>query len=214
VRSIDKFGFIVPVILDGGGALLSGDARVEAARELGMVEIPAICVTHLSNEENRAFTLAYNRLAELASWDEAILKQELRFLAKFDIDFDFSAIGFDTAEVDILLDDQDAEQDEIEAALISAVGQPSVSKLGDLWKLDQHTGLLRRRASNNLLRGGHGGRQGAHGLCGYLRSQLRTLANADANRRECRANCRHHNSLCNINDLLADRTRFKLAVRF
>src|ERR1700686_2695854 len=37
----------------------------------------------------------------------------------------------------------------------------------------------------------------------YSRSQLRTLANADANRRECRANCRHHNSLCNINDLLA-----------
>jgi len=137
-RSIDKHGIFIPVIIDEGSVLLSGHARFEAARELGMVEIPAICVTHLSDEEKRAFTLADNRLAELASWDEAILKQELRFLAEFDIDFDFSAIGFDTAEVDILLDDQDAEQDEIEAALISAAGQASVSKLGDLWKAGQH----------------------------------------------------------------------------
>jgi hypothetical protein len=37
-----------------------------------------------------------------------------------------------------------------------------------------------------------------------LRSQFGILANADANRRECRANWRHYNYLCNINDLLAE----------
>jgi len=37
-----------------------------------------------------------------------------------------------------------------------------------------------------------------------LRSQFGILANAGANRRECRANRRHYNYLCNINDLLAE----------
>ncbi len=64
-RSIDKLEFNVPVILDGSFGLLAGNARVEAARRLGMTEIPAICVSHLSDEEKRAFVLADNRLAEL-----------------------------------------------------------------------------------------------------------------------------------------------------
>src|SRR5665647_649638 len=38
-----------------------------------------------------------------------------------------------------------------------------------------------------------------------LRSQLRTLANKDANRRECRVNSQPPNSLYNINDSLAER---------
>src|SRR6478672_2977632 len=47
-----------------------------------------------------------------------------------------------------------------------------------------------------------------------LRSQFGILANADANRRECRANWRHYNYLCNINDLLAERVGFEPTVRF
>src|SRR5258708_23816882 len=47
-----------------------------------------------------------------------------------------------------------------------------------------------------------------------LRSQFGILANADANRRECRANWRHYNYRCNINDLLAERVGFELTVRY
>lgn len=140
-RGIQKFGFIGVVLVDDADTLLCGYARIEAARDLGMASIPAIRVTHLTETEKLAFTIADSRLSELSSWNEVALKQELRFLAEFDIDFDFSAIGFETAEIDILLEEGEAEQAEIDDVLNAAAEQPPVSKPGDLWQLDHHTVL-------------------------------------------------------------------------
>ena len=68
-RSIEKFGFITPVVVDEAGELLCGHARVLAAREVNIQAIPAVRACHLSEAEKRAFVLADNRLAELASWN-------------------------------------------------------------------------------------------------------------------------------------------------
>jgi DNA modification methylase len=140
-QGIQKFGFIGVVLIDEASTLLCGHARVEAARDLGMVSIPAIKITHLTEAEKRAFVIADNRLAELAKWDQATLRQELKFLLEFDVDFDFSALGFDTPQIDALLDEQELEQDEISGALDVARGQLPVSKSGDLWKLADHAVL-------------------------------------------------------------------------
>ena len=50
--------------------------------------------------------IADNRLAELAGWDREILKIELQGLADLDLDFEIEITGFDTAELDDLLDDR------------------------------------------------------------------------------------------------------------
>jgi ParB-like chromosome segregation protein Spo0J len=134
-QSIRKFGFLTPVIVDGGNQLLCGHARVEAAQQAGMAAVPAIRIAHLSEAQKRAFVIADNRLAELASWDMALLKQELQFLTEFDIDFDFSAIGFETPELDVLLNDltsADAKEDRLPPA---SSDQAPVSKPGSLWAL-------------------------------------------------------------------------------
>lgn len=137
-RSIRKFGFLAPVIVDDGSLLLCGHARVEAAQQAGMTTVPAIRVKHLDEFQKRAFTIADNRLAELASWDEVLLKKELQFLTECDIDFDFSSIGFETPELDIILNGStsaDVEEDKIPTVCSDRV---PVSKLGSLWLLGDH----------------------------------------------------------------------------
>lgn len=137
-RSIRKFGFLAPVIVDDGNLLLCGHARVEAAQQAGSTTVPVIRVGHLNEAQKRAFMIADNRLAELASWDEALLKKELQFLSECDIDFDFSAIGFETPELDIILNGSFPEAPEEDSFPEASSGLAPISKLGSLWLLGDH----------------------------------------------------------------------------
>src|SRR5438045_2965223 len=76
-RSIARFGFVAPALINAGDEILAGHARIEAAKQLGLRSVPCIRVEHLRPEQERAFRLADNRLAELASWDRDLLGQEL-----------------------------------------------------------------------------------------------------------------------------------------
>jgi DNA modification methylase len=136
-RSIRKFGFLSPVVIDEDGTLLCGHARVAAARQLGMREIPAVRACHLTESDKRAFIVADNRLAELASWDQKALARELHFLSELDIDFDFSAIGFETPEVDFFLEGTDGADDRADVLPKGGDVNP-ISELGDLWLLGDH----------------------------------------------------------------------------
>lgn len=136
-RSIDNFGFLIPCLIDDENRILAGNARIAAAVQLGMATVPVIRVRHLSEAEQRAFIIADNRLSELASWDETLLRQELAFLNDLDIDFDFSAIGFDTAQVDFILGGG-TEADDKADALPAIVDVDAVSRPGDLWLLGAH----------------------------------------------------------------------------
>src|SRR5205085_3228619 len=71
--SVAQFGPITPVVVDEHGQLLCGHARISAAKALGMRAFPAVQVRHLSERQKRAFMLADNRIAQLASWDEPSL---------------------------------------------------------------------------------------------------------------------------------------------
>ena len=134
-RNIDTFGFLVPCLIDEKNRLLTGSARVLAAEHLGMKTIPVIRVQHLSDVEKRAFIIADAKLAELGSWDPDILRSELQFFDDLDIDFDFSILGFETAEVDIILESAtDGTDDDV--GITS--NQKAVSGTGDLWQVGQH----------------------------------------------------------------------------
>lgn len=70
--SIAEFGFAMPVLVDEVGIIIAGEARVAAAKQLGMEAVPVLIAHHWSPAQVRAYRLADNRLAELASWDEEI----------------------------------------------------------------------------------------------------------------------------------------------
>ncbi|WP_298884010.1 DNA methyltransferase [uncultured Bradyrhizobium sp.] len=133
---IREFGFLVPIVIDHELRVIAGHARVLAARKLGMTELPAIEVRHLSSAQLKAFRLADNKLALNASWDERLLAKELMQLTEINLDFSISLTGFSTAEVDIVIGKQKGRGRLIEDPA-SWTG-PVVSQVGDLWMLGHH----------------------------------------------------------------------------
>jgi ParB-like chromosome segregation protein Spo0J len=96
-RSIQAYGFTNPILVDGDAGIIAGHARLLAARQLGMTEIPVIELTHLTEDQKRAYILADNRLALEAGWDVDILAGELAALKASD--YDLLLTGFDEKEL-------------------------------------------------------------------------------------------------------------------
>ena len=101
-KSIKKFGFNAPVLIDGKSELIAGHGRVMAARELGIEEVPSIRLEHLSNTQRRAYMIADNRIAELAGWNKELLASEFSELLDMELEFEITDLGFEMAEIDLL----------------------------------------------------------------------------------------------------------------
>lgn len=95
--SITRFGWTNPVIRDESNTIIAGHGRVEAAKLLGLSEVPTLLLSGLSEADIRAYVIADNRLAETAGWDAQLLGSELAYLASLDFDFDLTLTGFDLA---------------------------------------------------------------------------------------------------------------------
>jgi len=76
-RSIARFGFTNPVLIDEADQIMAGHGRVAAALQLGLAEVPTLRISHLCETDKRAYILADNRLAEKAGWDREVLAVEL-----------------------------------------------------------------------------------------------------------------------------------------
>lgn len=136
--SIAEFGFVNPVLVDGRDIIIAGHGRVMAARKLGLTEVPVVRLEHLTDVQRRALTLADNRIAEAAGWDERLLSEELARLA--DEDFKLEILGFDDAELKNLLgDDTDTPAAEVgDADDVLDAPTVAVSRTGDVWQLGEH----------------------------------------------------------------------------
>ena len=96
-KSIEEFGFKVPIVIDKDGVIVAGHTRLKAAKQLQIDEVPCIIADDLSDEELKAFRLADNKVAELAGWDWDKLEEELEKLKLSDIDME--ELGFEEGEV-------------------------------------------------------------------------------------------------------------------
>jgi len=92
--SIKTFGFTCPILIDGQNIVLAGHARLEAAKLLGLSEVPCLRLDHLSSAQKQAYALADNKLALNAGWDEELLAQEFQELLDADLSFDIGVTGF------------------------------------------------------------------------------------------------------------------------
>ena len=138
-KSIKRFGFYNPVLIDDGGQIIAGHGRAEAAKLLDLSAVPTVRLSHLSEAERRAYILADNRLAEKAGWDREILAIELQAL--IDLDFEVELTGFETAEIDLCLEEAReatgapcGPEDVVPAYTVAQ----AVSRPGDLWILGPH----------------------------------------------------------------------------
>src|ERR1035441_4686919 len=136
--SILAFGFNSPIGIDSQGNIITGFGRYLASIQLKLETVPVIVLDHLTETEKRAYLIADNKLAELSSFDDDLLREELAELR--DADIDLGALGFSDDELAVLLADAespvtDADADEEE--ILEPPPEP-VTRVGDIWTLSGH----------------------------------------------------------------------------
>ena len=135
VASMTEFGFTNPILVDEGNVIIAGHGRLEAAKHLGLNEVPTITLAGLSDEQKMAYIIADNKLALNAGWDNEKLVSELKNL--MELDFDLSLTGFDPEEIEGLMPVEINEglTDEDEAP---EVPNEAKTKPGDIYQLGKH----------------------------------------------------------------------------
>jgi DNA modification methylase len=138
-KSIEKFGFCNPVLVDDAKQIIAGHGRVRAVELLGIDAVPTCRLSHLSVADKRAYVLADNKLAENAGWNKELLAIELQGLIELDVDTELT--GFEMAEIDLILEEA-REANSIpsgpEDTAPEPLPGPAVSQPGDVWLLGSH----------------------------------------------------------------------------
>jgi len=139
-RSIEAFGFNVPVLVDANMKVIAGHGRVMACQQLGIEQLPTIRLEHLTEAQARAFMIADNRLTENSVWDDRLLAEQLKELSALDLDFSIEATGFEIGEIDLRIEGLTTESDgEDPADALPVVrAERAISRAGDLWLLGRH----------------------------------------------------------------------------
>ena len=102
--SIKNYGWDQPIVVDGDGEIIKGHGRLQAAKTLGLDEVPVIWREDLTDAEAKAARIADNKTAE-SPWNDDLLATEIEVLDEFDAD----DLGFSQSEVDELLEPGDME---------------------------------------------------------------------------------------------------------
>jgi site-specific DNA-methyltransferase (adenine-specific) len=122
-NSIEAFGFNQPIVVDKDNVIIVGHGRYEAARTLGLQEVPVITVD-LTEEQANAYRLADNKLNE-SEWDMNLVIEELKGLSEDMIEL----TGFDQ---DLIIEDDDKDD------LAPEIPAESRSQIGDIYTLGSH----------------------------------------------------------------------------
>ncbi len=138
--SIERFGFVTPVLVDGDNTIIAGHGRVEAAKLLGLSRVPTLTLDHLSPEETRAYVIADNKLASLAGWDREILALEIAELVETAPELDLTVTGFELEEIALLQDVAGSKVSPSAEAPIPEIDRSAqaVTHPGDLWLIGGH----------------------------------------------------------------------------
>ena len=125
-ESIKEFGFKVPIIIDKNNIIVAGHTRYKASKKLGINKVPCLVADDLTDEQIKAFRLADNKVAEIATWDFDKLDLELSAL-----EMNMELFGFE-ANDDVEV--QEALEDEFDVE----VPEEPKAKLGDIYQLGKH----------------------------------------------------------------------------
>lgn len=77
-KSIEKYGFRNPLIIDDAGIVWCGNTRLKAAKKLKLKEVPCIIVNDLTEKQMTELALLDNKTNEIAEWDTDMLSDILK----------------------------------------------------------------------------------------------------------------------------------------
>lgn len=139
ISSIAEYNFLDPIAVDEENVILEGHGRLAAAKKMGLVEVPVVQVKGLTEAQKKGYRLTHNKLTMNSGFDSELLKLELDALAELDFDIDLT--GFDTTELNELLQRESGEHDESGADEDEVPDVDEVEprcKLGEIWQLGRH----------------------------------------------------------------------------
>ena len=139
-RSIEKFGYIDPIIINKDGTIIGGHQRHTVLSDLGYTEADVV-VVDLSKDDEKALNVALNKIS--GEWDELKLKD---LLVELDLgDYDISLTGFDNHELEELIELTEFEPEvtddgfnEEQAYNDSVSSSGPLVKQGEVWQLGRH----------------------------------------------------------------------------
>lgn len=146
-NSIREFGFTNPILIQGDGTVVAGHGRLEAAKQLGLEQVPCIRLDHLTPAQARAYVIADNALAEQAGWDKEILQLELAELQT--IGFDLDLIGLEN--LDKYLAHLPSNEGLTNPDDVPPAPKEPTTRPGDLWALGNHRLLCGDSTSKDAL---------------------------------------------------------------
>lgn len=124
-KSIQEFGNNDPIAVDENNVIIEGHGRYKALKELGFDEVEVIRLSHMDDEQKRAYILAHNKLTMNSGFDIELLNSELESIVNIDME-DF---GFDYYEPESEVEEDDFEVEET---------KEPIAKLGDIYRLGRH----------------------------------------------------------------------------
>jgi len=134
-KSIEAFGFKIPILIDADNIIIAGHTRLRAAQKLGLKEVPTIRADDLTPDQVKALRIADNKVASLTSWDMELLPLELADLKG--VDFDLALLGFSAEDLAAIMAPAGTEglvdPDDVPAPPDAATTVP-----GDIWVLGNH----------------------------------------------------------------------------
>ena len=132
VDSIKEFGFTVPISIDENDGVIAGHGRIDAAKIVGMTEIPTIMLEGLSEAQRAAYVIADNKLALNAGWDVTRRNMEINRLNA--LNFNVGVLGFEVSELKSILQPEGLTDEDS----VPEIPEEPVARRGDVWVLDNH----------------------------------------------------------------------------
>lgn len=130
-KSIEKYGFKNPLIVDTNNVVYCGNTRLKAARKLGIEEVPCIIADDLTEQQIREYALLDNKTNEIADWDMELLEEELKELSLEEFNLDW--------EIPTIEEEKEPQEDEYDVDTTLEDMEEPRCKQGEIWKLGRHT---------------------------------------------------------------------------
>lgn len=135
-KSIEEYGFKVPIIVQKNGTIIAGHTRYEASKKLGIEAVPCIIADDLSEEQAKAFRIADNKVSDYSIWDNKLLLEELETIG------DDLFTGFDFGDIldfDVLDEQDNSVVDENESGVtyecvIRSSDKSKIEKIQKIWE--------------------------------------------------------------------------------
>lgn len=133
-RSIEKFGYVDPIIVNSDMTVIGGHQRLKVLKDLGYTEIECN-VVDLDKTREKALNIALNKIS--GEWDNQKLEELLAELKSLDFDLDIT--GFNPDELNEIFNDiLEASEDDFDVDKALEEIEEPITQQGDIWILGRH----------------------------------------------------------------------------